>query len=152
MSFIYRKIQEKSTPFLKEKLLNKKPNPRLFFGPEIIWQNKGKIILARYFSPWLIVFLIIVVYLFFSLKSLFSPPEIIVYLPEDNYLTHEKMIKIKGRIKGEAIVTINDQIVTLNQNSFEETLMLSPGINLIKISARKKFSPEKVVFRRIIVE
>lgn len=151
MDFTSRKISRDRSPFLKEKSLKKTINPQVFFGPEIIRKNKERIIFSKNLFIWLIILIIIISYLFFSLRSLFSPPEIIVYLPEDNYVTYDKTVKVKGQVKGEVIVAINDQTVTLNQNSFEEILTLSPGINLIKISARKKFSPERVVFRRIIV-
>jgi len=152
MAFISRKIKEKSSPFLKERSLNRAVSPKVFFGPKIIQKNKGRFVFSKKLWLWLIVFLIIFFYLFFGLKNLFSSPEIIVYSPEDNFVTRDKAVKIKGRVKGEARVAINDQIVILNQNSFEETLTLTLGVNLIKISARKRFGPEKVIFRRIIVE
>lgn len=150
MAFISKKIEGKSSPFLKEKPLT--PKPRVFFGPEIIKENKVRIIFSKNLLVWLIVFLFIFFYLLFSIKNLFSHPEIIVYSPEDNFITSEKTVTIKGRVKGEAILKINDQLVTLNKNSFEETISLISGLNLIKISARKKFGPEKTIFRRIIVE
>lgn len=153
MKFVSKKIQEKSTHFLKDNnfSFNKKFNSHIFFGPEVL-KNKKRIVFSRNLFIGLIIFLIIFFYTFFGFKNLFSAPEIVIDFPQDNYVTHEKTVEIKGRIKGEGIVAINNQIITLNQNSFEETLTLFPGVNLIKISARKKFSPEKVIFRRIIVE
>lgn len=151
MAFISRKIQEKSTPFLKERSF-KMPKYRVFFGPEIIAFSQKKPLFSKNLFLWLVISFVILFYLFLGIKNLFSPPEIIVYLPPDNWVTPEKTVVIKGKVKGEAIVSINNQPVTLKDNVFEEKLTLSPGINLIKISGRKKYSSERVIFRQIIVK
>ncbi len=147
MEFKKREIKEKPSPFLKEKSLNFKP--RLFFGPEIIKENKINSIFFKNLWLWLIIFFVLF-YLFLGIKNLFSPPEIIIYFPQDNFISQEKTITIRGKVNKGVTVAINDQIIPLNQNSFEETISLVSGLNLIKISARKKFGPEKIIFRRVI--
>ncbi|MFN3301859.1 MAG: hypothetical protein ACK413_02440 [Patescibacteria group bacterium] len=149
--FTSRKIEEKSPPFLKEKSL-KTSKPKVFFGPEINSFPKRKPLFSKNLFIYLIIVFVIFFYIFLGIKNLFSPPEIIVYFPPHQWVTQEKTIIIKGKVKGEAMVFINNQPVALRENVFEEKIVLSSGINTIKISARKKFSPERVIFRQIIVK
>jgi len=153
MAFTSRKIEEKSSPFLKEKSF-KNPRPRVFFGPEITKPSPRRLIFSKNFFIWLVVLFVVLLYLAFSLISLFAPPKIIVYFPPENYITTEKTITLSGKVNNhEAIVTINNQIVGLNEkNVFEEKISLLPGVNTIKISCRKKFGQERTIFRQIVVK
>lgn len=153
MGFISRKIEEKSSPFLKEKSF-KNPKLRVFFGPEIVRPSRQRPIFSKNFFIWLIVLIIVLLYLSLGIVNLFSPPKIVIESPPENYITTEKIITVKGRASGhKAIITINNQIVNLSEkNIFEERVSLSPGVNTIKISARKKFGPERTIFRQIIVK
>jgi hypothetical protein len=145
MRFIAKKIKEKTTPFLKVK------NPNLFFGPEIVKKPKKNIFQKIPF--FLIVgFLFFFFYLFLILRVVLSPPEIIIYFPPNNYITKERIITIIGESEKNSLVTINDKSVILKENKFEEKITLSEGLNLIKISAKKKFGPERTIFRQIIAK
>jgi len=145
MKFNSKKIKEEATPFIKVK------NPNLFFGPEIIKSSK------KYFPQKLSLFLIIIFFIFFSylfliLRIIFSPPEIIIYFPPNNYITQERIITIKGKSEKNSVVKINDKVVLLKDNKFEEKITLSDGLNIVKISAKKRFGPEKTIFRQIIAK
>lgn len=153
MAFTSRKIEEKSSPFLKEKSF-KNPRPRVFFGPEITKPSPRRLIFSKNFFIWLVVLFVVLLYLALGLVNLFAPPKIIIYSPPENYITTEKIITVKGRVSHhEAIVMINNQVVGLNdKNIFEEKISLLPGVNTLKISARKKFGSERTIFRQIIVK
>ncbi len=151
MPFISRKIEEKTDPFLK-KGFSKSSKPQVFFGPETTKISQKKSIFSKNLFIWLVVSFFILFYLFLGLKKIFSQPEIIVYFPPNNYVTQERMITVKGKVNDNVTVTINNQPITLKENSFEEKISLSEGINIIKISARKKFGLEKIIFRQIVVK
>lgn len=151
MLFISRKIQEKSLPFLKENS-NKNTKSRVFFGPEIIKYSQSKSLFSRGLFIWLVLLIIILLYLLLAIINLLSPPEIIIYFPPDKLVTKERIITIKGKIKGSGGVMINNQPVTLKENIFEEKISLLPGINVIKISSQKKIGKETTIFRQVIVE
>ncbi|MGC9048913.1 MAG: helix-turn-helix domain-containing protein [Patescibacteria group bacterium] len=81
------------------------------------------------------------------------PPKITIFFPANNFETSDKVIQIRGRVKGDGIVKINDQPVSKFENGiFEETLYLMPGINKIKISVKKKNNSETTIWRKIIAK
>ncbi|MDD2646781.1 MAG: helix-turn-helix domain-containing protein [Patescibacteria group bacterium] len=95
----------------------------------------------------------LVVYFTTVIAQPFLPPRLKVTEPNNNIEIGQKNIIIKGVTEKDAIVKINNQSITkLENNTFEEELMLVPGINMIKISAKKKNSPESVVWRQIFVK
>lgn len=80
------------------------------------------------------------------------PPKIVIFSPTDNLEIHERSIQVKGRVNAKSTVKINDQSISkIEEGFFDETLELAPGVNFIKISAKKKNSPESVIWRRVIV-
>jgi cytoskeletal protein RodZ len=100
----------------------------------------------------IVVVIVFLFYFIWLVGQALLPPKIIIFFPNDNFETNEKIIQIKGRTNSNAIVKINDQPVSKFENGFfEENLNLLPGINEIKISARKKNSSETVIWRKIIV-
>jgi|GEM_PF-4191077 len=151
MGFISKKISHHSSPFIKDKKTASRP--KLFFGPSLNYQtNKNKIFSKKLFI-WLITTIVVFLYIGWGINSLLTPPKVTIFSPEDNYITKERIIVIKGNVNEKALIKINDQIINLdNQNNFEEKISLSPGINNIKISASKKISKEYIIFRQIIAK
>jgi transcriptional regulator with XRE-family HTH domain len=96
----------------------------------------------------------VVVYFAAVIIQPFLPPRLKVIQPNNNIEVDQKDIIIKGVTEKDAIVKINNQsIAKLENNTFEEQLMLMPGqINTIKISAKKKNSPESIIWRKIFVK
>ncbi len=100
-----------------------------------------------------VVILILVVYLGWQLNNIFQPPQLFVYSPENNLATDKNYIEISGKTEKEARVYINEKEVFLDVNGeFKATLDLQKGMNLIKISAAKKRSKERIIYREILVQ
>lgn len=96
---------------------------------------------------------LIVGYFLFLIKIAIFPPKLTITQPENNLIIQERTINLIGRTEKGAVVKINDQPVSkIVDGFFEEIIELSPGINMIKISAQKKYSSETVVWRKIIVQ
>ena len=95
----------------------------------------------------------LVIYLAAVISQPFFPPQIKIFSPANGLTTDQKNITIKGWADKNAIVKINNQsVIKDGHNSFTEEVNLLPGLNMIKISAKKMNSPESVVWRQIFVK
>ncbi|MCX6740160.1 MAG: helix-turn-helix domain-containing protein [Candidatus Parcubacteria bacterium] len=100
-----------------------------------------------------VVFLCLIGYLGFQINKIFQPPELIIYWPDKDMAISQNFIEIRGKTEKEARVFINEKEIFLDYNGeFKANLDLPKGINLIKISAGKKHSQEKVIYREILVQ
>jgi len=95
----------------------------------------------------------LVIYLAAVIAQPFFPPPIKIFSPAGDLTTDQKTITIKGWTDKGAIVKINNQSIVKNGNNlFSEDVSLLPGLNTIKISAKKINSPESVIIRQIFVK
>jgi len=93
------------------------------------------------------------VYFGFEIRNLLAAPKIEIIAPKKDLVTDQLSLTVKGFATPQAQVFINNQSVNNADNGFfEQSLELVPGTNKIKISAQKKYSPESVVWRYVIVE
>lgn len=93
-----------------------------------------------------------VAYLYFMGYSIVSPPKLTIISPCDDLVTEEFAVEIKGETEKDAGVFINDkEIYCIQKGSFSEIIDLKKGINIVKISAKKKYGKEVVVYRKILV-
>ena len=93
------------------------------------------------------------VYLGTELYALRQPPELTIYTPEEEVVTEKQIIEIAGITEPEVALSINDQTILSDTNgNFNEMVALQPGLNIVEITAKKKYSQEHTVFRRILVE
>lgn len=100
------------------------------------------------------VFMIALVsYFGFELYALRQPPELAVYAPDEEVITDKQLIQIEGEAEAEVVLTINDQeVLSDSQGYFKELVGLQPGMNIVEIKAKKKYSQENTVYRKIMVE
>lgn len=102
-----------------------------------------------------LVLFIIASLVFFGLKinNIVAPPKLIIFQPSDNIIIKDNYIDIIGQTDIGVILNINGQDVMLNPDGgFNDKLNLQFGLNIIKISAKKKYSKELVIYREIMVE
>ena len=84
--------------------------------------------------------LFIVAYSLFQAWKLLSGPIIEVYTPQNGATYNQTLIEIDGRAKNISYLNLNDRpIFTDKDGKFSEKLLLSPGLNIIKLDARDKF-------------
>lgn len=99
-----------------------------------------------------LVIALIFTYLGFELYTLGQPPMLVVHTPEEEVVTEKQIIEVSGKTEPEVALSINDQTILSDaEGNFEETIALQPGLNVIEIEAKKKYSRENKVYRRIIV-
>jgi len=92
---------------------------------------------------FLIIFLIMAFGGYFGLeiKNIFTPPLLEVYTPLTQTITTQSTIEIQGKTEPETTLQINQQeVLTDSAGNFSQTVDLTIGLNIFKISAGKKHS------------
>ncbi|HDQ22980.1 MAG TPA: helix-turn-helix domain-containing protein [Candidatus Uhrbacteria bacterium] len=121
---------------------NKKKQTRIFLTPD----RFRNIIIS-------LIVVSLLAYFGFQISRIFKAPELIVSAPVGNLIIQDNFIEIKGQTEKEAQVFINEKEVFLDKNGeFKAALDLHKGLNVIKITAVKKYSREQTVFREILVQ
>jgi len=88
-----------------------------------------------------LIVLALLSYLGWELNNIIAPPKVIIFEPENNFKTTASSLEIKGSTKPEVQLTINNELVLLNEDgSFNQTINLAIGLNNLQISAKKKHS------------
>jgi len=81
-----------------------------------------------------------------------APPLLIINSPSDNLLTGQASIVVSGRADRNSTVSINNEFAATDLGgNFNETLDLRTGLNVITISASKKFAKPNIIYRRVVV-
>jgi cytoskeletal protein RodZ len=131
-------------------------------GPEI---KKGKILKSpglyqMLVTPQLLkIFLVslagiaIIFYLGWQIDLLLKPPVLELTYPPDDSITTKAQIQVKGSTDPEAIIEINNQeVITDSLGSFDHTLDLQRGLNIVTIKAWKRHSRSVTYYKKIILE
>lgn len=103
----------------------------------------------------LIVFsvLICLVYLGFYLNRIISPPKLEVRTPADNVSINVFNIEVNGVVDLDAELRINEELILPEANgNFKKEVDLKSGLNTVTIKAKKKYSRESVVIKKILVD
>lgn len=110
------------------------------------------LILPKLIRNGLIILVIISAlgYLGWQVNQILTPPKLAIYSPVENFVTKESQVIISGQTDKEVEVKINDIVVPVNAGKFTETIDLQIGLNMLKISASKKYGREQVLYRRIM--
>lgn len=150
---IERYRQESRFFEVKEKVFKKKgPNQPTLPGFRTFLKRKRIISFDLERFGIFIIFIIFLIYFIWLIIQTILPPKVIIFSPPDNFETKEKVIQIKGKVTDGAVLKINGQIISkIEREIFNETINLTNGVNLITISAKKRYSPETIIQRRIIV-
>jgi cytoskeletal protein RodZ len=91
-------------------------------------------------------------YLGLELYQLRQPPQLLVDSPAEEQMVTKQLVQVRGQTEPEAEISINNQTILSDVNGrFNENVALLPGVNVIEIQAKKKYSRENKVYRKIIV-
>ncbi len=90
-------------------------------------------------------------YLMFLGYRAVSPPSLALWSPTQDELSGIDQVTVKGKTNEQARLTINGEPVMIRRDgTFEQSVVLSEGINVIKVGASKKYSKEHIEERRVI--
>lgn len=99
------------------------------------------------------LFLVCLLYLLIYFRQLISPPKLDIEYPNQNLVTTELSIEIKGKSDPETEIQINNSsIMSAKDGSFSQEIKLKKGLNKLTISAKKKYGEESIIQRQILVE
>ncbi len=94
----------------------------------------------------------IVGYLGVQVRAIVSPPELMVFAPNDGVLTHEALISVTGQAQEGARVKVNGLDVLLSKDgTFEVDVALERGLNVIAIESTKRYSKPATEYRRVVL-
>lgn len=92
-------------------------------------------------------------YVLNQLKTLISPPTIVVTQPENNQIIMTNDVMVAGKTHTDAVLKVNNQLVTLDSDGqFEVTLNLAAGEHTILIEAETREGKTSQVTRTITVD
>lgn len=87
-----------------------------------------------------LVALIIIGYAIFNSRLLFAGPQIIVKSPENGSVFEDPLIELIGIAKNTSFITLNGNSIYVDEKgNFNEKLLLSPGVSIIKLDATDRF-------------
>jgi cytoskeletal protein RodZ len=132
-------IETKKGTILPKELYKEVDEPGFGFNPRTFsWISIGLVVLA------------LLVYFGLQLRTLFVPPKI--YLKEIPATTTEERITVEGRVSREAVVTINDQLVLMEDRNFSQVVELQPGKNNLEIKAVDRRKKQSIVMVEVSKE
>jgi cytoskeletal protein RodZ len=131
------------------KINKKQKNIELTIKNSILKNINLPILLRTFFI--ILFFLIAGAYLFLQIIFLNKEPEIEIFYPEDEFISTEKELILRGKTESKSVITINDKLIKPNnKGEFEELIYLENGTNYINISAKKNHSRKKTIIKKII--
>ncbi len=136
-----------------DKLLNQYPGPNL---PQVVQPPKGPPIdPSQAVHPLRRIILIgialaVVVYLIIAARAVFMPPYLEIITPvNDNTVTSPQVSLVGITRPGTEVLVNNESVEVLESGNFLVNVSLRPGLNTLTIKARKNFSRQAIVIRRI---
>ncbi|MFH1254898.1 MAG: helix-turn-helix domain-containing protein [bacterium] len=129
-------------------------NQKELFSKQVV---KKRYLLAtpRIFKNILIFLIICVffVYLGYKINKIISPPILIISNPAADFTTDQNSLLIIGQTQAEAGLTINGQTILTDKNgNFSQEIRLKNGINIITITASKKYGRGNTAIRHVLVK
>jgi len=101
----------------------------------------------------IIVALSLIGYLGWQVRSIIKPPELSLYSPENGYVTTKYELLVHGQTNQESQVYVNGkEIPSEADGQFRQTINLSPGINTITVSAKKKHGKSISLVRHVTLK
>lgn len=90
------------------------------------------------------MFLFMTFYGFYNARGMIIGPTLDIYSPSsENLETIDKIINVKGEAKNISSITLNERRIMVDtEGFFEEKVLLSPGSNIVEITAKDRFKNE----------
>lgn len=92
-------------------------------------------------------------YITYSYFRFAGAPTLTLNSPAANSVVTTDQVEVLGKTDPDAILTINDQTVAVNENgTFDAKINLTPGLNTITIVASNKFQRQSTISRNLRLE
>ncbi len=116
--------------------------------------SKEMLGLPRLFKNLGLTLLVLVcfLYLTYRLERIVAAPKLELINPTENFITVERSLQIIGKTEPETEIVINgEKILSDSAGNFLATVNLKTGINMIIVTAQKKFGRESQLTRQVLV-
>lgn len=95
---------------------------------------------------------LLVGYLGLQVKHILEPPTLVVYTPQEGFITDGATVLVQGKTEKEAELSINGTTIGHNEDGqFREVIDVSDGVNTIVVTAKKKHGKTTSETRHVIV-
>lgn len=130
----------------------KRQNPKELFLKQIV-KKKHLLAAPKIFKNILIFFIICVcfAYLWHEINKIISPPFLLISSPSADFTTDANFLVITGKTEAEAGLAINGQtVLTDKTGNFSQEITLKNGVNIITVTASKKYGKDNTVIRHVL--
>ncbi|MCX6785834.1 MAG: helix-turn-helix domain-containing protein [Candidatus Komeilibacteria bacterium] len=134
---IYQQERAIQPPLLNMEYLAAKKRSNFFswLNPKIIRLGLAGLILLSLFG-----------YLAWEVKNIFTPPVLTITSPLNQSVTADASVEIKGKTEPETTTLINQQEILIEPDgSFSQTVDLTLGLNVFKISSKRRHGQDNNV-------
>ncbi|MFA5124579.1 MAG: helix-turn-helix domain-containing protein [Patescibacteria group bacterium] len=116
-------------------------------------KNKNLFVWSNFISQAVVIIGIIALlaFLIWRVNEIFRPPQLTVLHPTDGLITVNRQLEVTGTSSREAEIVINNRAVFVDTGgNFSTTVDLQKGLNLIKITAKKRYSRQSEAIIRVL--
>lgn len=142
-------------PFVNEYLAEMSKN-KIAVKKDITKGGGSRFVFPVHMTKYAIIGIIIIsfaTYLGFEIKTITTPPHLQIFEPADETVVKSPILSISGKSEKESRIKINGEPIMPNADgTFKEDVDLQRGLNIIKISAARKYSKENIIYRKIIFD
>lgn len=106
-------------------------------------KKQSRVAWSEYLGQLAVILLGMAVIIFLAIRvnAIFMPPKLEIISPTEGLITISRQLEVKGESTPEAEIVINNKAVLVDQEgSFSTFVDLQKGLNLIKITAKKRYS------------
>lgn len=98
--------------------------------------------------------LLITGYLLWQTSSLLRPPQLSITEPTDGSAVQTALLPVAGMVAdNDVTVTVNGETVIIDESlHFEAEVDLIRGLNVVTIRAKRRYSREAVIYRRVVFD
>jgi len=137
-----------------EKNITEPTNQQELFSKQVV-KNRYFLAIPKIVKGFIIAIVVIIcfIYLGFKLNKIISPPDLFINSPVENLITKKHSLAITGKTEPEVQIVINGELVLSDKTGeFAKEVSLKQGINIITITACKKYGRNNTVVRQVLVK
>ncbi len=91
-------------------------------------------------SALLIIIVLVIGYSYYQARSFLTGPSITILSPQSGAALKDALVDINGRAENISHIALNDRPISIDEEgTFREKLLLSPGYNIMEITAEDRF-------------
>ncbi|MEK7160534.1 MAG: helix-turn-helix domain-containing protein [Patescibacteria group bacterium] len=92
-------------------------------------------------------------YLFYELHFLISPPQLEIFEPAGDLVVETSYLSVKGQTEPGAKLTINNETIKVDLDGrWSQEVVLSPGLNILRIVASNRFNKQRELVRQVMLK